>query len=73
MRELSDRWHSLLYDNDVSAEASSRMVELHLSNFSLPKLNTITSSSSSKFGVAVKESDSVKRKFECVRQLYYAM
>ncbi|KAJ6398376.1 hypothetical protein OIU77_019222 [Salix suchowensis] len=73
VRELSDRWHSLLYDNDVSAEASSRMVELHLSNFSLPKLNTITSSSSSKFGFAVKESDSVKRKFECVRQLYYAM
>ncbi|KAJ6774588.1 FHA DOMAIN PROTEIN [Salix purpurea] len=73
VRELSDRWHSLLYDNDVSAEASSRMVELHLSNFSLPKLNTNTSSSSSKFGVAVKESDSVKRKFECVRQLYYEM
>uniref|UniRef100_A0A6M2EXP5 FHA domain-containing protein n=1 Tax=Populus davidiana TaxID=266767 RepID=A0A6M2EXP5_9ROSI len=73
VRELSDRWHSLLYDDDVSAEASGRMEELQLSNLSFSKVNTITSSSSSnKFGVAVKESDSVKRKIECVRQLYYA-
>ncbi|KAL9356960.1 hypothetical protein Peur_050213 [Populus x canadensis] len=73
VRELSDRWHSLLYDDDVSAEASGRMVELQLSNLSFSKVNTITSSSNNnKFGVAVKESDSVKRKFECVRQLYYA-
>ncbi|KAJ6919354.1 hypothetical protein NC651_013343 [Populus alba x Populus x berolinensis] len=73
VRELSDRWHSLLYDDDVSAEASGRMEELQLSNLSFSKVNTITSSSSNnKFGVAVKESDSVKRKIECVRQMYYA-
>jgi microspherule protein 1 len=73
LRELSDRWHSLLYDDDVSAEASGRMVELQLSNLSFSKVNTITSSSNNnKFGAALKESDSVKRKFECVRQLYYA-
>ncbi|KAG6773889.1 hypothetical protein POTOM_021230 [Populus tomentosa] len=73
VRELSDRWHSLLYDDDVSAEASGRMEELQLSNLSFSKVNTITSSSSNnKFGVVVKESDSVKRKIECVRQLYYA-
>ncbi|XP_011028642.1 PREDICTED: uncharacterized protein LOC105128604 [Populus euphratica] len=72
VRELSDRWHSLLYDDDVSAKASGRMVELQLSNVSFSKVNTITSSSNNnKFGVAVKESGSVKRKFECIRQLYY--
>jgi hypothetical protein len=27
VRELRDRWRSLLYDPDVSAEASARMVE----------------------------------------------
>ncbi|CAK7334407.1 unnamed protein product [Dovyalis caffra] len=72
VRELRDRWHSLLYDNDVSAEASSRMVQLGLSNFSLPKINN-NNNSNNKFGVVLKESDSVKRKFECVRHLYYAM
>ncbi|XP_011025897.1 PREDICTED: uncharacterized protein LOC105126663 isoform X2 [Populus euphratica] len=72
VRELRDRWHSLLYDNEVSTEASSRMVELELSNFSYSKVSS-GSNGNSKFGFVVKESDPVKRKFECVRQLYYAM
>ncbi|KAF9678243.1 hypothetical protein SADUNF_Sadunf07G0014700 [Salix dunnii] len=72
VRELRDRWYSLLYDNEVSAEASSRMVELELSNFSYSKVSG-SSNGNSKFGFVVKESDRVKRKFECVRHLYYAM
>ena len=72
VRELRERWYSLLYDNEVSAEASSRMVELELSNFSYSKVSS-SSNGNCKFGFVVKESDRVKRKFECVRHLYYAM
>ncbi|XP_012065235.1 uncharacterized protein LOC105628425 isoform X2 [Jatropha curcas] len=55
--ELRDRWHSLLYDPIISAEASARMMEVELS---------VTNSR-----VSVAEV-SVKRKLETVRQMYYA-
>ncbi|URE06734.1 FHA [Musa troglodytarum] len=30
LRELQDRWYSLLYDSDTSAEASARMIEFEI-------------------------------------------
>ncbi|KAK9270337.1 hypothetical protein L1049_025916 [Liquidambar formosana] len=67
VRELQERWHSLLYDPVVSAEASDRMIEFERSALNLP-------SKSSRFGNA-KENKCVpgKRKAESVRSCYYAM
>ncbi|KAF3440756.1 hypothetical protein FNV43_RR19042 [Rhamnella rubrinervis] len=58
--ELRDRWHSLLYDADVSAVASARMVEFGLSK-------------STGFGIS-KETVGVsaKRKVDSIRRQYYA-
>ncbi|XP_021300815.1 uncharacterized protein LOC110429218 isoform X1 [Herrania umbratica] len=65
VRELQDRWRSLLYDPVISAQASARMIEVELS---APNLY----SKSSKFDNSV-ENGSAKRKLESVRRLYYAM
>ncbi|XP_062102510.1 uncharacterized protein LOC133812722 [Humulus lupulus] len=66
--ELRDRWQSLLYDDDVSAEASARMVEFEHSN----KPSTSTSS---RFGVfkggASVGGSPAKRKAESIRRQYY--
>ncbi|KAF4371894.1 hypothetical protein G4B88_016957 [Cannabis sativa] len=77
--ELRDRWQSLLYDADVSAEASARMVEFELSNNhnSLSSKPSSTSSSSSRFGVSKGGasvglgSSPAKRKSESIRRKYY--
>ncbi|XP_021908302.1 uncharacterized protein LOC110822479 [Carica papaya] len=67
VQELQERWHSLLYDPDISAEASARMFELELSASSItPKLS---SSGSSSRNMEVPS----KRKFESIRSLYHAM
>ncbi|KAK9265967.1 hypothetical protein L1049_003491 [Liquidambar formosana] len=67
VKELQDRWRSLLYDPEISAEASARMVEFELSAPNIAsKLNR---SGNSKESVEV----SAKRKVESVRRLYYAM
>ncbi|GMJ02693.1 embryo defective 1967 [Hibiscus trionum] len=67
IRELQDRWHSLLYDPVVSEEASSRIIEFERSAPSLP----------SKFGRIGNSNDSKnlfgKRKSESVRSCYYAL
>ncbi|XVE56116.1 hypothetical protein DITRI_Ditri03aG0211700 [Diplodiscus trichospermus] len=67
VRELQDRWHSLLYDPVVSEEASSHMIEFERS----------TSTLSSKFGRTGNSKDnkslSGKRKSGCVRSCYYAL
>ncbi|CAN0919083.1 Microspherule protein 1 [Linum grandiflorum] len=74
VRELRDRWHSLLYDANVSAEASVRMAELELS-----AANVLSLSSSSKLNKtsAIRENGecSAKRKPEMdnIRRMYYAM
>ncbi|KAK1357980.1 Microspherule protein [Heracleum sosnowskyi] len=65
-RELRDRWHSLLYDPDVSAQASSRMMELELSG----------PNSSSKISRSENAKSSVvtaKRKMVSIRKQYNAM
>ncbi|PON71539.1 Serine/threonine protein kinase [Parasponia andersonii] len=72
VRELGERWRSLLYDADVSAEASARMVEFELSN---PNKSG-TSTSASRYGIsrggnAGGGSSPAKRKVESVRRQYY--
>ncbi|KAE8654028.1 putative leucine-rich repeat receptor-like protein kinase [Hibiscus syriacus] len=67
MKELQDRWHSLLYDPVVSEEVSSRIIEFERSAPSLPlKFGRIGNSKDGKnlFG---------KRKSESVRSCYYAL
>lgn len=67
VRELQDRWHSLLYDPVVSEEASSRIIEFERSASSL----------SLKFGRTGNSKDSKslggKRKSESVCSCYYAL
>ncbi|KAJ9703631.1 hypothetical protein PVL29_005092 [Vitis rotundifolia] len=67
VQELKNRWHSLLYDPDVSAEASARMVQFEpsASNYSF-KSNR---SGNCKENVEVLG----KRKVESIRRKYHAM
>nr|XP_011462484.1 PREDICTED: uncharacterized protein LOC101308412 isoform X1 [Fragaria vesca subsp. vesca] len=64
VRELRERWRSLLYDADVAAEASSRMVEFEAcgSNVVPCKSNRFSS-----------QSRGSKRKGESIRKQYYAL
>ncbi|GMY28326.1 serine/threonine-protein phosphatase 6 regulatory subunit 1 [Fagus crenata] len=67
VRELQDRWHSLLYDPVISAEASAHMIVIEHSASTLPsKSNRIGNSKENK-------SVSGKRKVESVRNCYYAL
>ncbi|KAH9711145.1 FHA domain-containing protein [Citrus sinensis] len=64
IQELRDRWHSLLYDPVISAEASARMVEFELS----------ASSKSIRSGIGMDAAEfTPKRKVETVRRLYHAL
>ncbi|XP_015876009.3 uncharacterized protein LOC107412700 isoform X1 [Ziziphus jujuba] len=66
VRELQDRWLSLLYDPVVSAEASACMIEFEHSASMLPsKFDKIANSKENK-------CVSGKRKVESVRSCYYA-
>lgn len=66
--ELKDRWHSLLYDPQISEEASAHMAEVERSSFPNQwrpdKLEC---------GVKGFVYSSGKRKAESVRKCYYAM
>ncbi|XP_059284398.1 uncharacterized protein LOC132037794 isoform X1 [Lycium ferocissimum] len=66
VQELQDRWHALLYDTVISAEASTLMIELDRSA-STPKCNRFESAKESKNSVLLK------RKTESIRSCYYAM
>ncbi|KAF5735985.1 hypothetical protein HS088_TW14G00115 [Tripterygium wilfordii] len=67
VEELRHRWYSLLYDPDISADASSRMVEMEHSACN-------TSSKLNRSGHSKENEDvSLKRKIESVQQLYYSM
>ncbi|XP_044475945.1 uncharacterized protein LOC123203580 isoform X2 [Mangifera indica] len=66
VQELQDRWHSLLYDPVVSAEASFRMIEFEHYAPALP-------SKFSRAGNSKENSFSGKRKVESVRRCYYAL
>ncbi|GAV72445.1 FHA domain-containing protein/MCRS_N domain-containing protein [Cephalotus follicularis] len=67
VRELQDRWHSLLYDPVVSAEASLCMVEFERSVSTLPSKFLKPGNTKENNGV------SRKRKAEGVRGCYYAL
>lgn len=65
-RELRDRWHSLLYDPDISTQSSARMMELELSG----------SNPSSKFSRSDNSKSGEftgKRKIISIRRQYNAM
>lgn len=67
VRELQDRWFTLLYDPIVSAEASTRMIEFERSASMLPsKVNRFGNSKENKCVTG-------KRKAESVHSCYYAL
>ncbi|CAI9763761.1 unnamed protein product [Fraxinus pennsylvanica] len=67
LQELHDRWYSLLYDPFVSAEATSRMLELERS------ASTLQSGSNRPNSTKETKCSSGKRKSESIRKLYYSM
>ncbi|KAE9603548.1 putative transcription factor interactor and regulator FHA-SMAD family [Lupinus albus] len=67
IREIQDRWYSILYDPIISTEAATGMTNFELSTSPLP-------SKFYKFGHSKEHKIvSVKRKTESVRTSYYAM
>ncbi|KAI3798852.1 hypothetical protein L1987_34136 [Smallanthus sonchifolius] len=64
-REIRDRWYSLLYDPDVSSQASARMAELELSGSN-------PSSKSRLDNLKGSENAPEKRKIGSIRKHYYA-
>ncbi|XP_010250063.1 PREDICTED: uncharacterized protein LOC104592404 isoform X2 [Nelumbo nucifera] len=67
IRELQDRWYSLLYDADIAAEASARMVEFELS------VENLSSKSNRSGNIKGNQCAPGKRKTESIRSHYYAM
>ncbi|KAH6791467.1 hypothetical protein C2S51_006473 [Perilla frutescens var. frutescens] len=68
LRELRERWHSLLYDPDISAQAAAQIFELEISgNNPASKFNK-----SENIFIGSKEV-SKKRKSGSIRRKYYAM
>ncbi|XP_051141176.1 uncharacterized protein LOC127258395 [Andrographis paniculata] len=67
LKELRERWFALLYDSDISTQASERMFEHEISGLThAPKLNKSENTSGNK-------EVSLKRKAGSVRRDYYAM
>ncbi|WVZ60904.1 hypothetical protein U9M48_010863 [Paspalum notatum var. saurae] len=68
LQEIQDRWNSLLYDPEISTQASSRMAEYE---------NELSASDPAKahklFNSKAKDFSFQKRKIESVKNLYYAM
>ncbi|RLM98003.1 uncharacterized protein C2845_PM06G03900 [Panicum miliaceum] len=68
LQEIQDRWNSLLYDPEVSTQASSRMAEYE---------NELSTSDPAKahklFNSKAKDFSFQKRKIDSVKNLYYAM
>lgn len=70
LRELRERWHSLLYDPDVSAQSAAQIFELEISgngNYHASKFNRSENSS-----IGSREVTQ-KRKSASIRRKYYAM
>ncbi|CAN4083367.1 unnamed protein product [Withania somnifera] len=71
LQELQDRWHSLLYDSDVAAPASARMVELENSGInSLTKFNRSENLKGSKDFVGKRKADSIRRQYYAMRKKF---
>ncbi|CAN6358908.1 unnamed protein product [Urochloa humidicola] len=68
LQEIQDRWNSLLYDPEISTQASSRMAEYE---------NELSISDPAKahklFNSKAKDFSFQKRKIDSVKNLYYAM
>ncbi|KAJ1701151.1 hypothetical protein LUZ63_000930 [Rhynchospora breviuscula] len=63
LKELQERWQALLYDPEVSAEASARMIEYESSTSSNPPIKPSPNPSSNPY----------KRMADSVRSQYYSM
>lgn len=71
LQELQDRWHSLLYDSDVAAPASARMVELELSGINpLSKFNKSDNFKGSKDVVGKRKVDSIRKQYYTMRKKF---
>ncbi|KAK6150582.1 hypothetical protein DH2020_015514 [Rehmannia glutinosa] len=68
LRELRERWHSLLYDPDISAQASDHIFELEISG-----VNPVSKFSRSENNFTGNKEISKKRRYESIRKKYYAM
>ncbi|KAI3451023.1 hypothetical protein Pfo_007688 [Paulownia fortunei] len=68
LRELRERWYSLLYDPDISAQASAHIFELEISG-----VNPASKLNRSENNFTGNKEVSQKRKFESIRKKYYAM
>ncbi|XP_057766146.1 uncharacterized protein LOC130986693 [Salvia miltiorrhiza] len=68
LRELRQRWHSLLYDPDISTQAAAQIFQLEISGINhVSKFNRSESNSLGSKDVAKK------RKSASIRRKYYAM
>ncbi|XP_051139950.1 uncharacterized protein LOC127257533 [Andrographis paniculata] len=65
MQELTDRWHSLLYNDIISKEASLPMAEIEIATIFNPSRNKSESLNET-------TGYSRKRKSESIRKIYYA-
>ncbi|KAK4346899.1 hypothetical protein RND71_033238 [Anisodus tanguticus] len=71
LQELQDRWHSLLYDSDVAAPASARIVELGHSGINpLSKFNRSENLKGSKDVVGKRKMDSIRRQYYTMRKKF---
>ncbi|XP_062214297.1 uncharacterized protein LOC133915234 [Phragmites australis] len=68
LQEIQDHWNSLLYDPEISTQASSRMAEYEneLSTYDPAKAHKL-------FNSKAKDFSFQKRKIDSVKNLYYAM
>ncbi|XP_059293108.1 uncharacterized protein LOC132046486 [Lycium ferocissimum] len=71
LQELKDRWDSLLYDSDVAALASARMVELEHSGINpVSKFNKSENLKGSKDVVRKRKVDSIRRQYYTMRKKF---
>ncbi|KAL6647327.1 hypothetical protein ACP70R_014764 [Stipagrostis hirtigluma subsp. patula] len=70
LQELQDRWHSLLYDSETSAQASSCMAkyETELSTSTPAKANKLFNSNAKDFVLCKRKIDSVKNQYYAMRK-----
>ncbi|XP_055803973.1 uncharacterized protein LOC129873017 isoform X2 [Solanum dulcamara] len=71
LQELQDRWYSLLFDSDVAAPASVRMIELEHSGINpLSKFNRSDNLKGSKDVAGKRKADSIRRRYYTMRKKF---
>lgn len=71
LQELQDRWYSLLFDSDVAAPASVRMIELEHSGINpLSKFNRSENLKGSKDVAGKRKADSIRRRYYTMRKKF---